>query len=228
MRDDYLTGDVHLAIYGPGRFPAHEQFAPNGYLFTVPGNYPEDTPSFTNVTDQEMAVYRTKDDPDEWEVRDANGNRRAVSIAGTRRQAIASAFAVIARQRRRAAARVIDNRRLAGLEPCPPYVVEVTNSVTLVIAPPALAILDHITPAEGDEPARYRVRDTEGGEPYEIRQTPGVMLSTTTIGVLHERCDHDPDGARFESESQALVYAKHSLAACWPCTDLPGDRVDGH
>ena len=233
MRDDYLTGNVHLAIYGPGRFPKGLPFAENGYLFTVPGDFPEDTPAHTNVTDWEMAVYRTKDDPDEWEVRDANGQRRVWAVADTRREAIGLAFQEIARKRRIEAAGVADKRQAAGLEPVPPYQVEVTHSVTLVIAPSVIAILARIEPAPDGEAARYHVRDVDGGEPYVIRQTPGVMLRTTTIGVLHERCEHNPDvAARFEHESQALVYAKHSLAACWPCTDLPDDTdelftVDG-
>ncbi|MEU7323393.1 hypothetical protein ABZ682_23000 [Streptomyces griseoviridis] len=223
MRDDYLTGDVHLAVYGTGRFPSYLPFAENGYLFTVPGSFPEDTPSFTNVTDCEMAVYRTKDDPDEWEVREANGQRRVWATAGTRREAIGLAFHEVARKRRIQAANVAEKRRAAGLEPRPPYVVETTGSVTLVIAPTAIAVLDRIEPAGGDEPAKYHVRDATGGEQYVIREADEVTLHTTNIGVLHSRCEHDAEGARFESEPGALIYAKHGLSRVWLCDALPQD-----
>lgn len=222
MRDDYLTGNVHLAIYGPGRFPKGLPFAENGYLFTVPGDFPEDTPAHTNVTDWEMAVYRTKDDPDEWEVRDVNGQRRVWAVADSRREAIGLAFQEIARKRRTEAAGVAAKRKAAGLEPVPPYQVETTSSVTLVIAPTGIAILKHIEPAEGDGPASYHVHDIDGGTPYVIRADDGVTLRTTAIGVLHERCSHAPENAaRFENEAGALIYAKHGLAAVWPCTQLP-------
>ncbi|MEV6738681.1 hypothetical protein AB0N14_17800 [Streptomyces sp. NPDC051104] len=231
MRDDYLTGDVHLAVYGPGRFPSYSPFAENGYLFTVPGSFPEDTPAHTNVTDWEMAVYRTKDDPDEWEVRDANGQRRVWATAGTRREAIGLAFQEIARKRRIQAADVAAKRKAAGLEPAPPYTVEGVSSVTLVIAPGAIAVLDRIEAADGDGPASYHVHDTEGGEPYVIRADDGVTLRTTTIGVLHHGCGHDPENAaRFENEAGALIYAKHGMAAVWPCTviDAAQPESSGH
>lgn len=232
MNDDFLTGDVHLAIYGPGRFPAGSGFAENGYLFTVPGSFPEDTPAFTNVTDWEMAVYRSKDDPDEWEVRDVNGTRRVWATAGTRREAIGLTFLEIARKRRIDAADAAEQRRLNGLEPRPPFVVETTNSVTLVIAPTTIAILDRIEPGEGDAPARYHVLDAAGGEQYVIREADEVTLRTTTTGVLHAHCEHDVEGARFENEPGALIYAQYGLSRVWPCTELPDDTdelftVDG-
>ncbi|MFJ1607023.1 hypothetical protein ACIOHS_27170 [Streptomyces sp. NPDC088253] len=215
------TPDVQFTPYGPDRFAEYLPFGRNGYLFTVPGSWPEDTPAHTNVTDWEMAVYRIEDG---WEVRDVDGNRKAWGTGGNRRTAVGLAFLEIASLRRLQAAEIARRRvQVLGLEAVPPYTVEVTNSVTLVIAPPVIAVLDRIEPAEGDEPARYHVRDTEGGEPYVIRQTPGVMLQTTTVGVFHARCEHDVEGARFESESHAATYAKHSLAACWPCTDLPSE-----
>ncbi|MFF4179691.1 hypothetical protein [Streptomyces sp. NPDC001750] len=85
--------DVHLVIYGPGRFPAHLPFGENGYLFTVPGSYAADTPA-------EMAVYCTTDDCDEWEVRDVDGSRRVWGTGNSRREAISLAFLEIARLRR--------------------------------------------------------------------------------------------------------------------------------
>ncbi|MEU6594273.1 hypothetical protein ABZ923_34565 [Streptomyces sp. NPDC046881] len=221
MNDDFLTGDVHLAIYGPDRFSKATPFAENGYLFTVPGTFPEDTPAHTNVVNQEMAVYRTKDDPDEWEVRDVDGDRRVWSTAGSRREAIGLAFLEIARRRRIDAARVAEKRKAAGLEPIPPYRVEIIDSVTLVLAPTKTAVLERVQPAEGETSACYRVRDVGGGEPYEIR-TDEAVWHTVTTGILHERCGHDPDDARrFENEPEALIYAKHGLTRFWVCTELP-------
>ncbi|MCL6737487.1 hypothetical protein [Streptomyces neyagawaensis] len=126
--------DVHLTIYSPGRFPAHLPFAEHGYLFTVPGSYPDDTPAHTNVTDKEMAVSRTNDDGDEWEARDTNDERRVWGTGKSRREAIGLAFLEIARRHRIDAAAIAEKRKLAGLEPVPPYSVEITSSVTLVRA----------------------------------------------------------------------------------------------
>ncbi|PWI04798.1 hypothetical protein DIZ27_43130 [Streptomyces sp. NWU339] len=216
--------DVHLAVYGSDRFPKPSPFAEHGYLFTVPGNYPDDTPAHTNVTDWEMAVYRTTDDADKWEVRDVNGNRRVWATGGSRRETIGLAFLEIARLRRIQAAEIGRKREAAGLEPVPPYAVEITNSVTLVIAPTTIAVLERIEPAEGDAPARYHVHDAEGGESYVIREADEVTLRTTTIGVLHTRCDHNPEvAARFEDEPGALIYAEYGLSTCWPCDQLPED-----
>ncbi|WP_086859848.1 hypothetical protein [Streptomyces milbemycinicus] len=109
-------------------------------------------------------------------------------------------------------------------ETATPYAVETTGSVTLVIAPTVIAVLDRIEPAEGDGPDSYHVRDTDGGEPYVIREADGVTLRTTRIGVLHHQCDHDIEGAaQFENEAGALIYAKHGLTACWPCDLVPQD-----
>ncbi|MFF5968241.1 hypothetical protein ACFY64_31860 [Streptomyces collinus] len=217
MNDDHLTGNVHLTTYGPGRFPKPSPFAENGYLFTVPGGFPEDTPAHTNFTDQEMAVYRTKDDPDEWEVRDANGNRRVWATAGSRREAIGLAFLEIARKRRLDAADVAAKRKAAGLEPVPPYQVEIVGSVTLVLHPTRTAVLEQVVP--GNTPACYRVHDIGGGEPYEVRGDE-VVWHTVTTGILHERCGHQPEDARrFENEGEAMVYARHGLTQFWMCPD---------
>ncbi|MFC3346032.1 hypothetical protein ACFOOM_00970 [Streptomyces echinoruber] len=213
--------DVHLTIYGPGHFPDPSPFAEHGYLFTVPGSYPDDTPAHTNVTDWEMAVYLTGD-RDEWEVRDVNGERRVWATAGSRREAIGLAFLEIARKRRLEAAGIAAKRRAAGLEPVPPYAVEVTSSITLVATPAKIAVLDRIEPAKGDTPARYHVHDVNGGEPYVIQETDGVTLRTSTVGVLHARCGHTPKAAaRFEDEPGALRFAQRALDACWPCDHLP-------
>ncbi|MEU1180621.1 hypothetical protein ABZ464_23765 [Streptomyces sp. NPDC005820] len=216
--------DAHLAIYDSDHFSKPSPFGEYGYLFTVPGDFPEDTPAHTNVTDWEMAVYRTTDDGDEWEVRDVDGERRVWGTGGSRREAIGLAFLEIARKRRIEAADVAAKRKAAGLEPAPPYAVEITGSVTLVIAPGAIAVLHRIERVEDDGPDLYHVFDIEGGDPYVIRDDDGVTLRTTTIGVLHSRCGHDPEGAaRFENEPGALIYAEHGLSACWPCDLVPLD-----
>ncbi|MFI1956976.1 hypothetical protein ACH46L_03545 [Streptomyces althioticus] len=214
--------DVHLVVYRPGRFPAHEPFAEHGYLFTVPGSYPDDTPPHTNVTDWEMAVYQTGDG-DDWEVRDTHGNRRVWATASSRREAIGLAFLEIARQRRIQAAEIGRKREAAGLAPVPPYALEITSSVTLVIAPTAIAILARIEPARDDTPARYHVLDVDGGAPYVIRQDDGVSLRTVTVGVLHHDCGHDLTGvtSTHETEADAQVAAQCGLHAYWPCTQLP-------
>ncbi|MFI1703025.1 hypothetical protein [Streptomyces griseoruber] len=216
--------DVHLAIYGPDRFPAPSPFGERGYLFTVAGDFLEGTPAHTNVTDWEMAVYRTKDDPDEWEVREVSGDPRVWGTGGSRREAIGLAFLEIARKRRIKAADVAAKRKAAGLEPVPPYAVEITSNVTLVIAPTTIAVLNRIEPGEDDGPASYHVHDIDGGEPYVIREADEVTLRTTKIGVLHARCGHAPEvAARFEDEPGALIYAEHGLTACWPCDRVPQD-----
>lgn len=108
--------------------------------------------------------------------------------------------------------------------PATPYAVEITNTVTLVIAPTAIAVLNRIEPAKGDGPDNYHVYDTDGGEPYVIRADDGITLRTTRIGVLHHQCDHDTEGAaQFENEAGALIYAEHGLSACWPCDLVPQD-----
>lgn len=214
--------DVHLVVYGPGRFPAHEPFAEHGYLFTVPGSYPDDTPPHTNVTDWEMAVYQTGDG-DDWEVRDTNGNRRVWATASSRREAIGLAFLEIARLRRIQAAEIGGKREAAGLAPVPLYALEITSSVTLVTAPAAIAILARIEPATEDAPARYHVLDVDGGAPYVIPQGDGVTLRTVTVGVLHHACGHDLTdvASTHETEADAHVTAQSSLHAYWPCAQLP-------
>ncbi|MGC5410768.1 hypothetical protein ACPXCX_44785, partial [Streptomyces sp. DT225] len=87
---------IRFTPYGPGLFPDYQPFAQTGYLFTVPGDYPEDTPAHTNVTDWEMAVYRTDD---EWEVRDVNGDRRVWGVGPSRRIAAGLTFQEVARKR---------------------------------------------------------------------------------------------------------------------------------
>ena len=221
MNDDYLTGNVHLVVYGPDRFREYAPFGRNGYLFTVPGSFPKDIPNHLRVTDWEMAVYRTKDDPDVWEARDVNGARRVWGTGGSRREAIGLAFQEIARKRRIEAADVADKRKAAGLEPASPVHVEATASVTLVCAPQAIAVLRWIGPVH-EQPTRYYVHDIDGGDQYEIRADGSVTLRTTTVGVLHNRCGCTPEGAvRFEEDTAALAHAREALTVCHPCPKNP-------
>ncbi|MEU6928967.1 hypothetical protein AB0A05_07365 [Streptomyces sp. NPDC046374] len=211
--------DVQFSTYGPERFAEHLPFARRGYLFTVPGGFPEDTPAHTNVTDWEMATYRARG---EWEVRDINGERRVWGTGPSRRTAVGLAFQEIARKRRQRAKDIAEKRvTVLGLEPVPPYAVEVTGAVTLVLAPQAIGVLRLIQPGDYGQNAEYRVVDVDGGDPYDIRADNSVTLRTTQVGVFHDRCGHDPeDAARFENETDAVAYALQSMAMCWPCNVL--------
>lgn len=117
------TDQIQLDAYGPQRFAEHQPFGPNGYLFTVPGDYPTDIPTSLHVTNSEMAVYRTRASGAEcWEVRDVNGERRVWAEAETRREAVGLALNEIARVRRERAAEIAERRvNILGL---PPVAVE--------------------------------------------------------------------------------------------------------
>ncbi|MDX3345914.1 hypothetical protein PV387_03540 [Streptomyces sp. ME02-6987-2C] len=219
-----MQDDVQFTPYDHTRFPAHLPFGRCGYLFTVPGDFPEDTPAHTKVTDCEMAVYRALG---EWEVRDVNGIRRVWGTGPSRRKAVGLAFQEIARKRRMEAADIAAKRKAAGLQEAPPVYVETTSSVTFVCAPTAIAVLRWIGPVH-ENPVRYHVRDIDGGDPYEIRADSTVTLRTTKVGVLHNQCGCTPgDAARFEHETAALVYAREALTVCHPCPKNPeaGDEV---
>ncbi|MER7477402.1 hypothetical protein ABTX60_07065 [Streptomyces sp. NPDC126510] len=224
--------DVHLAIYGPDRFPKPSPFGEHGYLFTVPGSWPEDTPSHTNVPDWPMAVYRTPENGDEWEVRDVNGNRRVWGTGGARREAIGLAFLEIARMRRIQAAEIGRKRAADGLEPAPPYQVEATSSTTLVLdpaRPDRIGILVHIE-GVGTTPTVYRVHSTDGATEWDIPARPGITLRTTQLGVLHIRCGCTPeDTARFDDMGQAMYYGANAMTMWWPCPKNPEElfTVDG-
>lgn len=220
-----IAPDVQFTPYGPDRFAAHLPFGDSGYLFTVPGDFPEETPAHTNCTDWEMAVYRADDLRDVWwEVRDIHGQRRRWASAGTRREAVSMAFLAIARERRIQAAQVADKRAAAGLEPVPPYQVETTNSITLVYTATTIAVLRWIGPVH-ETPTRFYVSDTNDGEPYEIRSDDTVTLRTTSTGIVHSRCGCSPiDAARFENEDDAMNFAGETLTGCWPCPKSPSEQ----
>jgi hypothetical protein len=219
------TQKIQYTRYGEDRFPAHLSFGPVGYFFTVSGSFPADTPANTNVTDSQMAVYRTEDG---WEVRDVNGDRRVWGTGPTRAKAVDTAFAELYRIRRDRAARIADQRVNAlGLEPVPPYAVETTHGLTLVLDPATVGILHTIEPAEFDAPgtaARYNATDLRTGGGLELPADGPVRHHPVAVGVLHVRCGHDPDdAARFENEQDATVYAREALTAWWPCPDNPAE-----
>ncbi|WP_434593296.1 hypothetical protein [Streptomyces sp. A5-4] len=213
------TDQVQFAAYAPGRFAEHLPFAQRGYLFTLPGDFPEETPAHTNVTDWEMAVYRAHG---EWEVRDINGNRKVWGIGPSRRVAVGMAFQAVARKRRYRAADIADRRAAAGLETVPPYMVEVTAGVTLVLTPQAVAHLFRIEATDFGHPARYHVTDPDGGGAYAITAGEGVELRTLEVGLLHVRCGCDPEATRFENEADALAYIREELSTWAMCENSPG------
>lgn len=215
--------NVQYTPYGEDRFSRHLPFGPTGYLFTVPGSFPADTPAFTNVTNWQMAVYRTNDG---WEVRDVNGDRRVWGTGRTRAAAVDTAHATLARSRRYRAAHIADQRvKALGLEPVPPYAVETTHSVSLVLDPAAVGLLNTIEPAEFDAPgtpACYSATDLRTGQRLDLPADGPERLHTVSVGVLHIRCGHDPDdAARFENEQDATVYARNALTAWWLCPENP-------
>ncbi|MGW3736648.1 hypothetical protein [Streptomyces sp. NPDC005148] len=114
-----ITDQIQLDAYGPERFAGHLPFGRVGYLFTVPGGFPADIPTSLNVTEREMAVYRTRASSAAcWEVRDVNGERKVWAEAETRRAAVGLAFHEIARVRRERAAEVAERRvNILGLPP---------------------------------------------------------------------------------------------------------------
>ncbi|GAA2948359.1 hypothetical protein ACFPN0_15160 [Kitasatospora cinereorecta] len=211
---------VQFTAYGPERFAEHLPFARRGHLFTVPGDFPEDTPANTNVIDWQMAVYRSQG---EWEVRDVDGNRKVWGTGPSRRVAVGLAFLEIARVRRARAADIADRRvNVLGLEAVPPYTVEVTDGVTLVLTPQAIAHLVRIEATDFGHPANYHVTGPNGGGAYVIRAEKNVELRTLEVGVLHIRCGCDPDGHRFDNETDALDYVREELAVWEVCPKSPG------
>ncbi|HEY8983368.1 MAG TPA: hypothetical protein VIU15_27790 [Streptomyces sp.] len=213
------TDQIQYTPYGPDRFPSHLPFARRGYLFTVPGEFPQDTPGYINPTDWEMAVYRKHG---EWEVRDVNRERRIWGFGPTRRAAAGSALQGIARERRYRAADIATKRTAAGLEAVPPYQVEVTAAATLVLSPHSVTHLASTEPSEED-PTAYVVNHLDGGGRFTIKADSTVSLRSFHVGVLHIRCGCNPDTTvLFENESDALVYVHHHLAAWGVCPKSPG------
>lgn len=221
----YNTHNIRYTRYSEDRFFRYLPFGPTGYLFIVPGSFPADTPAYTNVTDWEMAVYRSDDG---WEVRDVNGNRDVWGTGSTRAKAVDMAFAELYRIRLDRAAHIADQRVNAlGLEPVPPYAVETSYSVTLVLDPATVGRLHSIEPFEFDPPgttAYYYATDLRTGENLDVPTDAPERLHTVSVGVIHARCCHDPDdAARFENQQDAAEYARSSLTAWWACPDNPAE-----
>lgn len=210
---------IQFTPYDEERFDKNRLFGRTGYLFTIPGSFPEDTPTYLNVTDWEMAVYRKHG---EWEVRDANGEQRVWAVAPTRREAAGLAFHGIARKRRYSAADIANARHLNGLETVPPYQVEVTDNVTLVLSSQAIGILQRIEPAD-EGPASYRVIHPDGGTSFTIQAGAEVTLHSLQTGLLHIRCGCDVDAhGYYEHETDALAYVREQLDTWSVCPKSPG------
>ncbi|WP_086779519.1 hypothetical protein [Streptomyces griseus] len=220
---DITAETTKFTPYGPDLFAEHMPFARRGYLFTVPGEFPEDTPAHTNVPDWEMVVYRTRG---EWEVRDVNGHRRVWGTGPSRRVAVGLALLEIARLRKIQAAE-IGRRRVSvlGLEEVPPYEIEVTSEVTLVVTPDRVGHYVRLAPGEDGGTARYLTRDPHTRALYEVEASNGVQLQTLRAGLLHIRCTCNPaaDG-RYETEGDALTAVRELLntwTVCGGSLDAP-------
>lgn len=210
-------GEVQYTPYGPDRFAEHLPFARRGYLFTLPGSFPAITPAHTNVSDWEMAVYRVCGG---WEVRDVNGDRKVWGTDPTRRGAVAMAYCEVYCVRRDRAAGIAEQRvTVLGLEPVPPYAVETTGNVTLALTPDVVGVANLINPADTlDAAASYLVFNLKTGQCESVPADGQVVLHTVQAGVFHHGCDCNPDNAtHFETEFDAVAYARNSLVICWPC-----------
>ncbi|WLQ69211.1 MULTISPECIES: hypothetical protein [Streptomyces] len=215
---------IQFTGYNKGRFAEHLPFGRTASLFAVPGSFPEDTPAHTNVTDMEMAVYRKHG---EWEARDVNGDRNVWGVGPTRREAAGLSFHAIARKRRYRAADMANMRHACGLETVPPYAVEVTDSVTLVLFSQAIAHLVRIEATDFGHPANYHVTDPRRGGAYVIPAGAGGELRTLKVGVLYIRCAHDVDVDYFEHETEALDHVREEMAVWEVCPQSPGAPADG-
>lgn len=208
--------DVQFVPYGRGEFPEHAPFGQTGYRFVVPGTFPYDVRSHLACMNWQMAVYRRLG---EWEVRDVNGHRKQWATGPSRRVAVGLAFAEIARTRRKRAAEIAEERvNVLGLEAAPPYQVEVTDTITLVLTPDTIGRLIPAGPGDTVTAGEHRVEDLlNDRDPYTLTD-PRMTLRTMSIGVLHDRCDCDPlNAAQFETETDAIAYVAAAMAACWPC-----------
>lgn len=206
--------EVQFTPYGPDRFPDHVPVARRGYLFTVPGAFPADIPGHTRVVNSVMAVYRHRG---AWQVRDADGHREVKGEGPTRRAAVAVALETIAAERRERAEYIRASRvDVCGLEPVPPYVVETTAHVTLLMTPELIAVLRR---TEHGEPALYHATDLATGKPVTVPADGRVRVGTRQVGILHTRCCDPKDGYpdHFETEDDALECLA-TMTVWWHCT----------
>ncbi|MEU8870458.1 hypothetical protein AB0D24_04695 [Streptomyces javensis] len=210
-----------FTAYGPDRFAEHLPFGRIGYLFTVPGDFPAEVPDFCRVTDWEMAVYRTRASGVQmWEVRDVNVHRRVWGEARRRCDAVGMALLEIARKRREDAAEIRERRvSVLGLEPEPPYRVETSGAVDLVLSPGGVGRLIRIEP-NGGKAATYRYTDLATGRERTVVADGRVTLLTVAAGLLHARCACPaPDLVGFhETREDAAAYLTEEYDAWWPCT----------
>ncbi|MBA0053449.1 hypothetical protein E0L36_21995 [Streptomyces sp. AJS327] len=217
----YAMPTVRFKPYGPDRFLRHLPFGATGYLFTVPGNHPADLPDFFRVTNWEMAVYRTRGSgAPMWEVRDVNGHRRVWGEDTTRRGAVGLAFAELARHRRKQADEVRDRRvNVLGLEPVPPYRVETSGGVCLILSLAGVGRLTRVEPAD-EGPATYRYTDLATGKERTVAADGPVELRDITAGLLHDRCTCSVPGlvGHHEHREDATAYLEENYDAWWPCT----------
>lgn len=213
---DVTAETMKFTAYGPDHFDEHRPFARRGHLFTVPGTFPEDTPAHTNLPDWEMAVYRARG---EWEVRDVTGNCRVWGTGPSRRVAAGLALLEIARQRKIQAAEIGRRRvNVLGLEEVPPYEIEVTSEVTLVVTRERVGHYVRLLAGEDGRPTRYLTRDPHTREPYEVEAGEHVDLQTLRAGLLHIRCTCNPavDG-RYENQEDALAAVRELLNTWTTC-----------
>ncbi|MGW0792936.1 hypothetical protein ACWD04_33215, partial [Streptomyces sp. NPDC002911] len=103
----------------------------------------------------------------------------------------------------------------------PPYEIEETTAVTLVITPEVIAHLRHEERVEPGQPKRYRVVAPHGTEEF-------VITDGDQVGVLHIRCACNPDIAtQFETEADVLAYTRKELNAWWTCEKSPSAPAGG-
>lgn len=214
--------DVRFTPYGPGRLPA--PFGQRGYLFTIPGNYP-DLSDYFRTLDWQLAVYRTRASGAEmWEVRDTERDHRVWGEDTTRRGAVGLALAELARARRLRAAEIRDHRVTAcGLAPEPPYRVETVGSASLVLTPGGVGRLTRVEVNNPGHAAAYWYTDLETGREHTAAADGPVTLHNVMVGLLHSSCTCPAPGlARFhETREDAVADLTENYNAWWQCTGRP-------
>ncbi|WP_030236824.1 hypothetical protein [Streptomyces sp. NRRL S-350] len=121
---------VKLTKYGPNRpgpapIETDALYGREGYLFTVPADFPADVPPAEDATDWQVTVYRSFGG---WEVRDVDGFKKVWATGHTRRSAVRSAVAEIARIRRRNAANRVQQAAAAAPAPAQAEADDITGS----------------------------------------------------------------------------------------------------
>ncbi|MFI5629199.1 hypothetical protein ACIA8E_07425 [Streptomyces sp. NPDC051664] len=200
------TDQIQLDAYGPDRFAEHQPFGRVGYLFTVPGDFPADVPASLDVTDWEMAVYRTRASAAEcWEVRDVYGHRKVWAEAETRREAVGLAFNEIARVRRERAAETAERRvNILGLAPVADTPPEDSDESTSLATDPMTAAFSAMFEDAYGEAKRTRQAALAAAAAYAAHlirphlPTAAALTVDVTNGGLR---------AVLDSDRKALWYA---------------------